>query len=148
MGFTDKYEFEELLYGVAGWNSLITANFQALDEFLQTYIPGTAGEALTARQAVYLASDGKFYKAQANADSTMPSLGLVIADASAGGAILVRRVGPITDAGWSWSAGASIYVSDSVAGGLTATKPASRAQPLGVASAADTIFLNVTLIAL
>ena len=149
MSFTDIYEFELFdEYGVSGWAAVITANMEKLDDFLHTYIVGTAGEALSKGEAVYLKSDGKFWKAKADADATMPSMGLVVNDADAAGEVVVQRVGPFSETGWSWSAGDRLYVSEPTAGAMTATKPSSRAQPMGIAIDSDTVILMVTLIAI
>jgi hypothetical protein len=110
----------------------------------------TAGVAITAYQICYINSDGKAYPAQANSKNTMP--GLIMASAAInGGASGAFYVIPqlITNTGWNWTLGAGIvnllYVSDSVAGGLTQTLPSASGdqdQVVGIVLSATTILFN------
>jgi hypothetical protein len=146
MTTTSKYGLEEVSYGVTGWNAILTANMQIVDAAIHTVLEADSGQALTQWDAVYLKSDGKWWKAKADAAATMPALGLAIeAAAGADVAVRVQRVGLVTNAGWSWTAGQLLYVSGATAGALTATPPANYAQPVGIAASATTAFLFVGL---
>jgi hypothetical protein len=83
----------------------------------------TVGTATTiaAGNAIYVGSDGKAYLAQANSTTTMPCIYVAITGNTAGNPVTCMSLGYITTG--SWTAGGYIYVSDSVAGGLTQTLP-------------------------
>jgi hypothetical protein len=143
---TDRYGFPEIATGQTNWNATLTAALQAIDDHLHTRLEADSGEAVAQWVAVYLKSDGKWWKAKADAAATMPALGLAIEAASAADEpVRVQRVGLVTNAGWSWTAGQLIYVSAATAGALTATPPAANVQPVGIAASATTVFLFVGL---
>jgi hypothetical protein len=142
---TNKYALEEIPIGTTGWNAILTDNMQVIDDVIHTHIQGVAGETIAAGQAVYLKSDGKFWKALANHSSTMPALGLAVADASANDPMLIQRIGPMTNSEWSWDTiGGVIYVSASEAGLLTQTAPElpNHYQPMGVALSAISMLIT------
>lgn len=140
---TAKYELEEISYGVSGWNGVATSNFQALDDFLHTYRLGTLGESVSQYDAVYLNTDGKWYKALANI-TKQPALGLAIEVGIADDEIRIQRIGPITNGAWSWSVALPVYLSPSTPGGLTQTAPGSDVRQLiGEAETATKIFIDI-----
>jgi len=71
-------------------------------------------------------SDGKLYRAKANAEETSSSQLYACVDAAtvmdAPGNVLVR--GALEKTGWAWTIGSSIYLSAATAGALTQTRPA------------------------
>ncbi|MBI4708255.1 MAG: DUF2190 family protein [Candidatus Omnitrophica bacterium] len=110
----------------------------------------TAGENLTRGQLVYYKSDGKVWKAKADATSTMTCMGIVTADASADASVVILLDGFIKDATlWNFTSGGQasaaaglIYVSEATAGLATQTKPSTATnivQIVGFAIDADTI---------
>jgi len=73
----------------------------------------------------YQAADGKLYRAQANAETTVAGVLYLCADAATvedtvGNALAQGRA---EKTGWSWTIGNLVYVSPTVAGGLTQTVP-------------------------
>lgn len=108
----------------------------------------TAGESLAFGNVCYVKSDGKAWKADADAASTMP-VTLMCADSSisgsASGAFLV--LGFARDDSWAWTVGGVIYASTSP-GGLTQTAPSGsgdQVQVVGVATHADRIMFTPSL---
>lgn len=104
----------------------------------------TAGENLVFGDVCYLKSDGKWWKADADAASTMPAQAIAIATivADADGEFLLQ--GFARDDTWNWTIGGLIYAS-ATAGGLTQTIPSGAAdviQVVGCAITADIIFFN------
>ena len=107
---------------------------------------GTAGEALSQYDVVYAnASDsGELWIATNDGTAIQAdAIGIVtasggIADTSTGE---VTRLGPITNAGWSWTPGATLWLG--VDGAITETMPSAGnyAKPLGYAETATTIWL-------
>jgi len=76
----------------------------------------------------YQAADGKLYRAQANAETTVAGVLYLCADAATvkgtvGNALAQGRA---EKTGWSWIVGKLVYVSPTVAGGLTQTVPTGR----------------------
>ena len=109
----------------------------------------TAGENLVFGDVVYFKSDGKAWKADANAAGLYPAVGLAIASitAEAAGNILLKGIA--RDDTWAWTVGAVLYLAASV-GELTETQPAATddvIQVLGVCHPnADTVYFSPDLI--
>ena len=104
------------------------------------------GSTISKGKAVYISGDNQIALARANADSTMPAIGIAIADIanSATGKVLLS--GFIHDADiLDCTIGGEMYVSEDTAGVLTKTLPASsgdRVQVVGVGLHADKMFFN------
>jgi hypothetical protein len=99
-----------------------------------TYM-GIAGETLTWRQALYMKSDGKLYKAKADTLITMPVIGLSLCGAAANGAVLVLEEGFVCDTAFILTPGKRIYPSAATAGAIDSTVVSTAAhvsQILGV----------------
>jgi len=91
----------------------------------------------------YQAADGKLYRAQANAETTVAGVLYLCADAATvedtvGNALAQGRA---EKTGWSWTIGNLVYVSPTVAGGLTQTVPTGtqKIRPVGFATKTDQI---------
>lgn len=100
----------------------------------------TAGESLVFSDVCYIKSDGKAWKADANAADPAPR-GLVVAAAviagdAAGAFVLPGTI--IRDDSWSWTVGNPVYLSET-AGAFTQSAPVSKIV-LGVATHADRVF--------
>ncbi len=81
----------------------------------------TYGEVLAVNQIAYLKSDGKWWKARANAEATSTGeIGLTL-DAGSTGRIL--KLGYQVNAAWAWTPGSPVYLSAATAGALTQTRP-------------------------
>jgi hypothetical protein len=149
MATTDKYDFETLAYGVTGWSGIVTTVIQLVDEHLHTRILGTAGETISAYEAIHLKSTGKFVLSKAGG-VTQPAWGLAVESAVLDGDIRLQRVGDITNAGWSWTGiGVEypIYLSDATPGALTQVEPALNVQLMGYPLGPTSMFLigNMTM---
>lgn len=142
---TDKYDLETIAYGTSGWNGILSTDIQKVDDHMHTRILVTLGENVLAYEALApdKSGDGKFYKALANI-TRQPSWGLAVEAGSADGQIRIQRIGPITNAGWSWTPGKYIYLSDITPGALTQTPPADgrEIQIMGFAETATKVLLN------
>lgn len=88
-------------------------------------IDGTAGENLVYGNFVYAKSDGKFWKADADADATMPCVAMATKTiaADANGDFLIPSSVARNDA-WSWTVGADLFIS-TTAGDLSESAPGS-----------------------
>ena len=127
---TDKYDLHTIDYSVQGWDAIMATDMEKIDAMIPTRILGTLGEAVSAYQALYLKiSDQKWYKALADGIK-QPCLGLAVEGGVLNDVIRIHRMGEITNAAWSWGGG-PIYLSGSVTGELTESKPASNAQLVG-----------------
>jgi hypothetical protein len=107
--------------------------------------PATAGENVVIGDVCYLKSDGKFWKADADAEATAKGL-IVMATASisqnATGVFL--RKGFIRDDTWNWTVGAELFV-HTTPGNPTATKPSGSGDVVrivGYAYTADVIWFD------
>ncbi len=103
-----------------------------------------AGENLTFGMPVYIKSDGKMWKADANAAGLFPSQFMAAATiaADASGSFLISGIAR-NDA-WSWTVGGAIYLS-TTAGTMTQTAPSATddcIQVLGFATHADRMLFN------
>jgi hypothetical protein len=103
---------------------------------LSATISGTAGENLAEHDLCYLKSDGKFWKAKADAEATMPGMVLAPSALSAEDPGDFIRRGEVTNAGWSWTPGGLIYASEATAGALTQTAPSGSGEQLQIVGTA------------
>jgi len=90
----------------------------------------TAGEALLKGDAVYINSDGKVWKAKADAAATMPAMGFAAAAADAEAAVSIIGPGQIMDAvqgGGAFTVSGECWVSAATAGAVTQTAPVGSA---------------------
>lgn len=104
----------------------------------------TAGETVVFGEGVYSNGDGKAWKSDADAASSMPCVGIVIVGGNADDLILVLFVGFVRDDDWNWTVSVPIYASETP-GGLTETAPSGtgdQVQVIGIASSADIILIN------
>lgn len=103
----------------------------------------TAGEALTAGQAVYVnASDGKIYKADANATGKDAAVGIALNAASAGQPVTVQKTGSITFGG-SGAVGDIVCLS-ATAGGMCPSgdlTTGDKVTPIGVLLTATSLVI-------
>lgn len=84
----------------------------------------TAGENLVFGEVVYIKSDGKMGKADANAASTFPCLYMAAATIANNAAGTFLKLGFARNDAWNWTVGGKIYLS-TTAGGLTQTAPSA-----------------------
>ncbi len=104
----------------------------------------TCGETLVVGNAVYIKSDGKVWKADKDATSTMPGVAVML---QAGGADQSRRalyLGIMRDDSWTWTVGGIIYVQDSGAmtQDVSGYTTGDQVQTMGIATHADRMFVN------
>ena len=108
-------------------------------------ITATAGESVVIGDVCYLKSDGKFWKADADAVATTKGMlamatGSISADAS--GTFLIK--GLIRDDTWAWTVGAELFVS-LTPGNPTATAPSATGDVvriIGYAKGADYVWFD------
>ena len=103
----------------------------------------TAGESVVFGEVCYVKSDGKLWKSDADAATTMPAMFMALASISADAAGLFL-VGPgfVRDDSWAWTVGGLIYAG-TTPGALTQTAPdgsGDQRQVVGIASHADRMF--------
>jgi hypothetical protein len=110
---------------------------------------GTAGEALSRGDVVYIASDDKYYKAKADSYTTMPVVAMASTDMAVGSVdIFVDITAYVGNNSWNWTKGGILYVSASTAGAMTQTAPAvstNLVQIVGYATFQTTIKFNPSL---
>ena len=146
---TDKYALHTIDYSVQGWDAIMTTDMEKLDDVIHTRIVITAGETIAQYDAVYLESDGKYDLALADG-SQQPAMGLALESAELDDEISIQRIGPITNAGWSWATdssdepiGSKVYLDPSTPGALTDVKPGSNAQMMGIILSTTSIFICI-----
>jgi hypothetical protein len=96
--------------------------------------------------ALYMASDGNYDEADADAASTMPCF--VLAVETGTGTKKVLHEGYIRNDAWNWTPGAPLYVS-TTQGTLTETAPSGsgdQVQVVGIAVSADIIYFNPSFV--
>jgi len=108
----------------------------------------TAGEALVFGDVCYIKSDGKLWKADADAESTSYAVAMSLATISADASGEVLLFGIVRDDSWAWTVGSPIYLS-TTAGSLTQTAPSGSGdivQIMGVATHADRMYFKPELV--
>lgn len=108
----------------------------------------TAGESLVFGDVVYVKSDGKMGKGDADAIATSSCIAMAIATIAndASGRFIMR--GFVRNDAWAWTVGGVVYLS-TTAGGMTQTAPVGTddvVQILGVATHADRMYFNPQLV--
>lgn len=106
-----------------------------------------AGEALAFGNIVYLKSDGKVWKADADAESTAPAMAMALGTISANAYGLFLLIGTARNDAWNWTVGGKLYM-DTTAGAITQSQPSATddvIQVIGIATHADRIFFNPVL---
>lgn len=108
----------------------------------------TAGETLAFGNLCYLKSDGKWWKADADQDTTMPGMAIACATMATDATGVFALPGSyLRDDSWNWTLGAVdglIYAGTDL-GGLTQTAPSGsgdQVQIVGYAYTADIMFFN------
>jgi len=105
---------------------------------------GTVGETVAMGDVLYMKSDGKFWRADADAAATMPGMLLAMAAITAGNNGNLMHLGYFRDDSWSWTIGELLYVSVTP-GNPTQTAPSGtgdQVQVIGTAVSAHVIFFN------
>jgi len=121
---TDKHELDDLSISVQGWDTIMDANMEIIDDGIENLLILEAGEAVDAYEVVMIASDGDLELAQANG-TLQPVFGIMIEDVALAAEGRVKVRGEITNSGWTWSGiGNYIYLDPSTPGALTETRPA------------------------
>jgi hypothetical protein len=87
------------------------------------YEKGIYGENLIAGDLVYLKSDGKYWKALADSESTLPCIGLATISGNAESNNNILKTGYYRDDSWSWTIGGLLYLDITTGGELTQTIP-------------------------
>jgi len=109
----------------------------------------TAHQNLAFGDLVYVYSDGEAALADADAEATMPCIGIVVVAANEDATATILIDGTITETDWNWTPGARLYVSET-AGGIESTvgnisDTNDVVQVIGVALTADTILFRPSL---
>jgi hypothetical protein len=105
-----------------------------------------AGATLAIGDVVYIHTDGEVAKADADAVTSMPAVGICVGAGTDGNAVdvLVQGIMHDTSAFPTFTVGADVFV-DTTAGAVTATAPSGSGdtvQKIGVATHADMIYFN------
>jgi hypothetical protein len=107
----------------------------------------TAGESVAFGDPVYVKSDGKVWKADADTAAAYPAVGFATGTAAANATVTVLLLGVARKDAWTWTVGGIVYLSTS--SGLTQTQPSATdnaIQVLGIAEAATRIYVNPQLV--
>jgi len=141
---TDKYDLHTIDYSVQGWDAIMAADMEKIDDMIPTRNIGTLGETVTSYQALYLkTADSKWWLAQADGVK-QPCLGLAVEGGVLNDVIRIHRMGEITNAGWAWATiGGPIYLDPTTAGALTQAPPAENIQIIGYALSATKMLVMI-----
>lgn len=109
----------------------------------------TYGETIAFPNLLVMKSDGKLYKTDANAGTTMPAMYMALESGNANNVKKVLKLGLVRDDDWNWTLGDGeanfLYADTATAGGMTQTPPsgaADRAQVVAHVVTADSILFN------
>ena len=128
----------------------LTFNEPAADNSAGTqalFDSGTVGESVAFPNLLYLKSDGKWWKADADFITAMPGLRMALETKTADQTCSMLVHGRVRDDDWNWTVGGLIYASTS-AGEYTQTRPSATAdvvQVVGVAYHADKMIFNPSM---
>jgi len=139
---TDKYGLHTIDYSVQGWDTIMSGDMETIDDVLHTNLLATLGETVSQYDAVGIFIGETKYKKAQDGTHDVPALGLALVSGVLNDEINVQRVGPVTNGSWSWTPGRAVYLSASVAGGLTHTRGR---QYMGTAISSTTIILSGTI---
>jgi len=138
---TNKYGLHTIEYSVQGWDTIMNSDMVKLDEVIHTNLTVTLGETVAQYEAVGLFKGETKYKLAKSDTRLLPALGLALVAGVDADEINIQRVGPITNAAWSWDPGKPVFLSPSVAGGLTQA-PSGSQQLVGMAHSANVLILS------
>lgn len=104
---------------------------------------GIAGEALAQYQVVYVAGDGRWYRADADVPTSVPVVGLTMDPAVVSQKCRILIKGVVQNINWTWTEGQYLYLSQTI-GAMTQTAPtgAARAQIVGAAITSTIILFD------
>ena len=105
---------------------------------------GTVGESVVFGDLLYMKSDGKWWKSDADAAATMPGMRLALETAAADASCSMLAFGRARDDTWDWTVGGLVFASTD-AGALTQTRPTGsgdQIQVVGLAYHADYILFQ------
>ena len=138
---TPKYDLHTIDYSVQGWDAILAADMEKIDDLMPTRMIGTLGETVAAYEALYQEQlDGKWELALADG-SKQPCLALAVEGGDEDDEIRLHLVGEITNEAWSWELGKPVYLDPDTPGALTQTRPIINAQIIGYAVSATTIYM-------
>lgn len=142
---TERFGLHTVDYSVQGWDEILAADMEILDEVIPSRELVTLGETVVPYQAgCFAAADSKWYKAKA--DGTLqPCHGLFMEGGDEDDEVHLFRMGLITNAGWAWAnLGDPIYLDPSTAGAMTQTPPGANRQIIGYAISATSMLVVPT----
>jgi hypothetical protein len=125
----------------------VTFNEPAADASAGTqaiFDSATVGESVVFPDLLYLKPDGKWWKADADANATMPGLRMALETKSADQTCSMLVAGRVRNDSWNWSVGGYVYASTTT-GGLTQEAPSGSGdivQKVGYAYHADKIIFD------
>jgi hypothetical protein len=108
----------------------------------------TVGESVAFGNMLYLKSDGKWWKSDADAATTMPALRMALATASADASCVMLSIGWARNDAWNWTTGGLLYAS-TTPGDMTQTAPSGtgdQQQVVGIAYPGDIVWFNPSLV--
>lgn len=149
-----KFDFTEITN--AGWKDDYETNLPLLDDAIWTRRRVVLGEDVAAYRMVRMAEDELWYYAKASPQRNFPAQGMTLSSGSAGETVTIQRVGAILNRvcscglvdcaehpyEWQFIIGRVCYLSPDTPGYLTQSRPVKRIQAVGVATAANGIFLE------
>lgn len=128
-------------------STVITDTMASNDTAIGITSTRTAGETLAFGDPVYMKSDGKVWKADANGSATFPAVGLAVSGAAANATVTVLHFGTARHDAWAWTVGGLVFLSTSA--GLTQTAPTATddvIQIIGIGYPnADTLYVSPEL---
>ena len=139
----DKYDLHDTAYGVQGWDAILEADMQIINDMIPTRTLGTLGEEVLAYQALFVNPDDYyFYLAQADG-TKQPCIGLAVEGGILDEEIRIHQMGVIQNENWAWIPGLPVYLDESTPGELTQTPPTTNKQLIGIALTDTDLFVMI-----
>lgn len=108
-------------------------------------IEGTLGETVAVGETLYLKSDGKYWKSNAGASTTMPCTTIATEAGAANQIITLLSTGFIRNDAWTWTVGGILYpskTSGAITQDLSAYTTGDQVQSIGTAYGTNIIHFN------
>ena len=142
MAYTDKYAFPEMPTGAVEWVSLFNDLITKSEAFIQTYLryPLASGEVIV--EADPLCIRNNTWLKAAKDGNRQPAVAFAIeASAVSGGYVRGKRIGTITNAGWSLNGSGEVFLT--AGGSISHVSGESSNKPVGVSVSSTSILIEL-----
>lgn len=142
MAYTIIYEFPEMPTGAVEWPSLFNDLVDKAETYIQTYLryPLASGEVIAEADPLCIRNN-TWLKAQKDGNRQPVSAFAITASGVSGEYIRGKRIGTITNAGWSLNGSGEVFLT--AAGSISHISGEASNKPIGVSVSATSILIQL-----